>query len=125
MWTCILCIHSYVVRYDPKGRIVKYNVAEEDEIEEDDVEEQGVHAVSDEDVEEVQGKYVNRDNVNLDEPYDIDVVFDEELEKVEPNVEEHVPDDDIHNDDDVDMVNTLYMNFELDDTYEELYEEEY
>jgi hypothetical protein len=35
---------SYVVRYDPRGRPVKYNVEEEDDIEEeDDVEEQLVH----------------------------------------------------------------------------------
>jgi len=37
---------SYVVRYDPRGRLIKYNVAEEDEIyKEDDVEEYWVHAV--------------------------------------------------------------------------------
>ena len=73
-------VHN-VFRYDPRGRPVKHNVAEDDEIEEeDDVEEQGVHAVLDEDVEEVKGIYVNRDNVNLDELDDIDVVLDEELE---------------------------------------------
>jgi len=49
---------SYVVRYDPRGRSVKYNIVEEDEIEkEDNVEEQRLH-VSDKDLEEVQG-YVN------------------------------------------------------------------
>jgi hypothetical protein len=29
-------VWSYVVRYDPRGRMVKYNVAEEDDIEEED-----------------------------------------------------------------------------------------
>jgi hypothetical protein len=39
---------SYVVRYDPRGRLVIYNVVEEDDIEDkDDVEEKLVH-VSDE-----------------------------------------------------------------------------
>ena len=67
---------SYVVRYDLKGRLVKYIVSEEDDNEEeDDVEEQLVH-VSDEDIEEVQGDV--RDNV-LDEDY-IDNVSDEEFE---------------------------------------------
>jgi hypothetical protein len=40
---------SFVVRYDPRGRLVKYNVAEED-----DVVEKGIADVSDEDLEEVE-----------------------------------------------------------------------
>jgi hypothetical protein len=77
---------SYVVRYDPRGRLIKYIVAEEDDIEEeDDVEEQLVH-VSEEDVRAIQGAI--RDNV-LDED-DIDDVLDEELEEVEPNVGDNV-----------------------------------
>lgn len=112
---------SYVDRYDPRGRPIKYNVAEKDEIEEeDDVEEQGVH-VLDEDVEEDQG-YVSRDNVKLDELDDIDVMSNEELEEIKPNVEDHVPDGDI--DDDVDMVNPLNMYSKLDDIDDELDEEE-
>ena len=65
----------------------------------------------------------------MDGLYDIEIMSDEELEEVEPNVEEHVLDDYIYNeyddddDVDVDMVNPLYMNFELDDTYEEMDEE--
>jgi hypothetical protein len=107
---------SYVVRYDPRGRLVKYNVVKEDDIEEeDDVEEQLVH-VSDEDVVEVQGDVL--DNV-LDED-DIDDVLDEELEEVEPNVGDNVLDDDIDDDmignddidDDVDMANPFNINYE-------------
>ena len=84
--------------------------------------------MSDEDVEEVQGIYVNWDNSNLDELYDIDITSDEELEEVEPNLEKHVLDDDIDDevdDDDADddMVNPLYMNSEMDDTNDEMDEE--
>ena len=90
--------------------MVEYNVVEEDDNieEDDDVEEKLVDRVLDhEDVKEVQGIYLNQDNANLDELYDIDMVSDEELEEVEPNVEEHVPDDDIYDDDDANMVNPL------------------
>ena len=80
--------------------------------------------MSDEDVEEVQG-YVNQYNVNLDELDDIDIVSDEELEEIKQNVEEHVLDDDIDNDDDVYVVDPLNMNSELDDIADELDEEEY
>jgi len=77
--------------------------------------------VLDEDVEEDQG-YVSRDNVKLDELDDIDVMSNEELEEIKPNVEDHVPDGDI--DDDVDMVNPLNMYSKLDDIDDELDEEE-
>lgn len=49
----------------------------------------------------------------------------EELEEVEPNVEEHVPDGDIDDDDEIDMVNPLNMNFKMDGTEDDLDEEEY
>ena len=43
---------SFLIRYDPKGKIVKYNVEKEDDIEEeDDVEEQDVANVSNEAME--------------------------------------------------------------------------
>jgi hypothetical protein len=44
---------SYVVRYDPRGRPVKYNVVEEDDIEEEDDAEEKV-VVLDEEDEEVE-----------------------------------------------------------------------
>jgi len=47
-----------------------------------------------------------------------------ELEEVEPNVEEHVLDDDTDDDDVVDMANPLNMNSKLDDTDDELDKEE-
>ena len=109
--------------------MVKYIVAEEDNIEEEvEVEEHLVH-VSDEDVEEVQGDVC--DNV-LDED-DIDDVLDEELEEVELDIGEHVPDDDMDDDDmigidniddDYDMANPFNVNFEPNDTDDELDEEE-
>ena len=55
---------------------------------------------------------------------DIDNVSDKELEEVEPNVGDDVPDDDIDDDDDAHMVNPLNMNSEIDDIYDELDEEE-
>ncbi len=45
----------------------------------------------------------------MDELYDIGVMSDKETEEVEANVEKQVLDDDLDNDDDVDMVNHLYM----------------
>jgi hypothetical protein len=114
-------VWSYVVRYDPSGRSIKYNV-----VEEDNVEEKLVH-VLDKDIIKVQGDVL--DNV-LDE-YDIDDVLDEELEEVEPNAGDNVLDDDIDNDmirnddtdHDVDMANPFNINSELDDTDVELDEE--
>jgi hypothetical protein len=61
---------SYIVRYDPRGRPVKYNVPEEDDIEEE------------EDAEE----------------HEVDVPSDEEVEEVEPDVDDNVLDDDIDDD---------------------------
>jgi hypothetical protein len=40
---------SYVVRYDPRGRPVKYNVVEEDDIEEEDDAEEQVDVLDEED----------------------------------------------------------------------------
>ena len=48
---------------------------------------------------------------------------EEELEELEPNVGEDVLDDDIDDDDDANMANPLNMNFEHDDTADELDEE--
>ena len=117
MWTCFYSEvpvwggWSYVVRYDPRGRLIKCNVAEEDDIEEEyDVEEQLVH-VSDEDDVEEQGDVL--DNV-FDED-DIDDVLDEELEEFQPNVGDNVPDDDMIVNDDIDddakMANPYNINF--------------
>jgi hypothetical protein len=61
---------SYIVRYDPRGMHVKYNVLEECDIEEE------------EDVEE----------------HEVDVTSDEEVEEVEPDVDDNVLDDHIDND---------------------------
>ena len=77
----------------------------------------------DEDIKEVQG-YVNPDNV-LDELDNIENVSDEELEEVEPDVVDDVLNDDIDDDDDLDMANPLNMHYELDDTNDELDEEEH
>jgi hypothetical protein len=61
---------SYVVRYDPRGRLVKYNVAEEDDIEEeDDAEEQVV--VLDEEDEEVE---LDVDGNVLDDHIDDEII---------------------------------------------------
>jgi hypothetical protein len=93
----------YIVRYDPRGRPVKYNVPEEDDIEEE------------EDAEE----------------HEVDVLSDEEVEEVEPDVDDNVLDDDIDDDiiendidDDVDMANPFNVDSEPDDTDVELDEEE-
>jgi hypothetical protein len=95
---------SYVVRYDPRGRNVKYNVPEEDDIEEE------------EDAEE----------------HEVDVLSDEEVKEVELDVDDnvlndHIDDDIIKNDfddDDVDMANTFNIHSKTDDTNVELDEEE-
>jgi hypothetical protein len=87
---------SYIVRYDPRGRPVKYNVPEEDDIEEE------------EDAEE----------------HEVDVPSDEEVEEVEPDVDDnvlddHIDDDIIENDfddDDVDMANPFNVDSEPDDS---------
>ena len=88
------------VRYDPRGRLIKYNVAEED-----DVEKQGVEYVSNEELEEDEPNVlednailkndVDEDRLEIDidddvaiinplntflEPEDIDVELDEERE---------------------------------------------
>jgi hypothetical protein len=94
----------YIVRYDPRGRHVKYNVPEEDDIEEE------------EDVEE----------------HEVDVSSDEEVKEVELDVDDnvlndHIDDDIIKNDfddDDVDMANTFNIHSKTDDTNVELDEEE-
>jgi len=101
---------SFVVRYDPRGRPVKYNIVEEenDLEEEDDVEEQVA---------------------------DVAYVSDEEPEGDEPNVlvgGNAYLDDDIHDedillgneyiDDDVDTVNpynTLYEPYDMDVQFDE------
>lgn len=48
---------SYVVRYDPRGRAVEYNVLEEEDHfeEENDVDQLFEHVLDHEDVKEVQG----------------------------------------------------------------------
>ena len=85
--------------------------------------------VSDEDVKKFQG-YLH-DNV-LDED-DIDDVLDEETEEVKPNAGENVPNDDMGDDymiriydidDDSYMSDPFNMNSKLDDTGDELDEEE-
>jgi hypothetical protein len=76
----------------------------------------------------VQGDFLDNDLYEDD----IDDVLYEELEEVEPNVGENVPNDDIDDDmivsddidDDADMANPFNINFEPDDTYVELDEEE-
>jgi hypothetical protein len=95
---------SYVVRYDPRGRPIKYNVPEEDDIAEE------------EDVEE----------------HEVDVQLDEEVKEVELHVDDNFLDHDIDDDifendidDDVDMANTFNIISKLDDTNVELDEEEY
>jgi hypothetical protein len=99
---------SYVIRYDLRGRPIKYtHVEEEDNIEEEDDDadqEQVVVDVSDEEAEEVDhpnvGDNVLIDNINDDSENDID--------------------------NDVDMNDPFnIINFELyHDTYVDLYEEE-
>ena len=94
---------SFVVRYDLRGRLVKYNVVEEDDIEEeDDPQEHDVAYVLGEEPEEVEPNVLGEnaildDDVDEDmlendiddvvdmvnpfntfEPNDIDVEFDEE-----------------------------------------------
>lgn len=87
---------SYIVRYDQRGRLVKYNVDEEDNVEEED--------------------NVDRDKVAVD-------VLDEEAKEVDhPNVGDNVLIDDIDDDitkndvdNDVDMNDTFNdIDFEVD-----------
>lgn len=89
---------SYIVRYDPRGRPIEYNVVEEDANfeEDDDVEAKLVddHVLDHEDVEEVKGDVQN--NVLGEDDID-DVML---YEEVEPNVG-----DDVHHDEmDYDMI---------------------
>ena len=88
---------SFIVRYDPRGRLVNYSVAEEDNIEEEeDAEEQDITDVSDEEVE----PNVLEDNA---------ILGDDMLEN--------------GTDDDVDMVNLVNIFSKPNDIDVELYEE--
>jgi hypothetical protein len=90
---------SYVVRYDPRGRPIKYIVPEEDDIEEDQQDDAKEQVdVSDEEVEDVD-----------------DVVLNDDFH-------DGVINNDI--DDDVAMANP-FNDYDLDDTNIELDEEEY
>jgi hypothetical protein len=88
---------SYVVRYDPRGRLVKYNVPEEDDTEEEEVvEEHEVDAMSDEEVKEVQPDV--DENYVLDDDIDDDIMIENDI------------------DDDVDLANAFNINSKHDDT---------
>jgi hypothetical protein len=96
---------SYVVRYDLGGRLVKYNVPEEDDIEEEEV---------------------------VDQEHELDVPSYEEVEEVEPDVDDNVLDDRIDDDtiendfdanDDVDMANPFNVDYEPADSNVDLDED--
>jgi hypothetical protein len=104
----------FVVRYDPRGRPVKYNVLEEDDIQElegDTEEHEEVDRVSlDDEVEEVDRPYDVDDNV-LD-----DVIFDDDIMENYDSTN-----------DDVDMANPFDDDYEIPDDdieYDELDEED-
>jgi hypothetical protein len=87
---------SFVVRYDPRGMPVKYNVVEEDDIEEDDdAEEKELTYVTNEELEEDQSNVLG-DNAVLDD-----------------DVNEDMLKTDI--DDNVDIINPLNTFSELED----------
>jgi hypothetical protein len=93
----------FVVRYDPRGRPVKYNIVEEenDLEEEDDAKEQvaNVEDVSDEEPEGDEPNVLVGGNADLD-----DDIHDEDILLVNEYI-----------DDDVDMVNPYNTLYELDD----------
>jgi hypothetical protein len=104
---------SFVVRYDPRGRPIKYNVLEEYDIQElegDKEEHDEVDCVSSVDeVKEVDRPYDVDDNVLNDAIYDDDIMENYD-----------------NTDDDVDMANPFEDDYEIpdDDTkYDELDEE--
>jgi hypothetical protein len=97
---------SFVVRYDPRGRLVKYFVEEEDDIEEEDDAPKTEH-----DDWSTYGEY------GEDEPgVGYNAILDDDVDK-------NMLENDI--DDDDDIINPLYTIYEPDDdTYVKLHEEE-
>jgi hypothetical protein len=96
---------SYIFIYDPRGSLIKYNVPGEDDIEEgEDAEEHEVDVILDEEVEEVQ-PYVDNNYV-LNNDIDDDIMIKNDIY------------------DDVGMANPLNINFEPNNTYVDLDEEE-
>ena len=98
---------SFVVRYDPRGRPVKYNVDEEDDIEEED------------DLELDQKEYGSTDEEDEeDEPGVCDNVL-----VLDDDIDEDMLENDI--DDDDDIINPFNIVYELDvDTGVELDDQE-
>jgi hypothetical protein len=84
---------SFFVRYDPRGRLVKYNVVEEDDIEE---------------------KYDAEEQVHVLEEVDEEVKLDLGDDVLQDDINDDIIENDVDDDDDV--ANRFNIDFELDDT---------